>query len=62
MKSSKKIWAIILAVIGFLGLGVALFLYFNDLPFLWTITLLVIVLSTGIIGYVLGYLFGQRKS
>jgi CDP-diglyceride synthetase len=62
MKSSKKIWAIILAVIGFLGLGVSLFLYFNDLPFLWTITLLVIVLSTGIIGYVLGYLFGQRKS
>jgi CDP-diglyceride synthetase len=62
MKSSKKIWAIILAVIGFLGLGVSLFLYFNDLPFLWTITLLVIVLSTGIIGYVLGYLFGRRKS
>jgi CDP-diglyceride synthetase len=41
---------------------VALFLIFNDLPLLWTITLLVIVLSTGIIGYVLGYLFGQRKS
>jgi CDP-diglyceride synthetase len=62
MKSSKTIWAILLAVVGFLGLGVAIFLYFNDLPMLWTITLLIIVLSTGIIGYILGYLFGQRKN
>ena len=62
MKKLNKVQAIILAVIVFLGSGVVLVVYFHDLTLLWTITLLVLVISVGIFGYVLGYLFGKRKS
>jgi len=62
VKRLNSIQSAILVVILLIGLAFSLVLYFNDLPLLWTITLLVIVLSTGIIGYVLGYLFGQRKN
>jgi CDP-diglyceride synthetase len=62
VKRLNSIQSAILVVILLIGLAFSLALYFNDLPLLWTITLLVVVISVGIIGYILGYLFGKRKS
>jgi VIT1/CCC1 family predicted Fe2+/Mn2+ transporter len=61
MKKDHRCKGVIIAIIAILGFTLALLIYFYDLPLLWTVSILAVVISTGIVGYILGYLIGQRR-
>jgi len=61
MRKDHRYKVVIISVIAILGLTFALLIYFHDLPVLWTFSILAVVIATGIVGYILGYLIGQRR-
>lgn len=61
MQKQHGIKIAIMAGILLLILAVALLLYFQDLPALWSLSILAVVGAIGILGYVLGYLLAKRN-
>jgi hypothetical protein len=45
----------------FLILAAALLLYFQDIPALWSLSILAVVAAVAIIGYLMGFLLTRRK-
>jgi membrane protein YdbS with pleckstrin-like domain len=42
-------------------LAAALLLYFQDIPALWSLSILAVVAAVAIIGYLMGFLLTKRK-
>ncbi|HAF47655.1 MAG TPA: hypothetical protein DCL08_00240 [Anaerolineaceae bacterium] len=59
-KQHGKNIAIIFGIM-FLILAAALLLYFQDIPALWSLSILAVVAAVAIIGYLIGFLLTRRK-
>jgi membrane protein YdbS with pleckstrin-like domain len=59
-KQHRKNIAIISGII-LLILAAALLLYFQDIPPLWSFSILAVVAAVAIIGYLIGFLLTRRK-
>lgn len=59
-KQHGKNIAIISGII-LLILAAALLLYFQDIPPLWSFSILAVVVAVAIIGYLMGFLLTRRK-
>ena len=61
MRKFQKHKLVIISIIFILSLTLALLKIFQDLPVLWTFSILAVVISIGIVGFMIGYLIGLRR-